>query len=156
MIRIRITPKTSTADHDNQITISSSSSPHQPRLFLPNVNKPSTERTCCKRRGWLAFRKTLQVVYKCWLEVTKEGRYWDKWLSNETCFWALKAQFPTLDTVDFTRAIMNRAISKGGGMVLDDSVTQIQLPYFGVKQPASVPWHIRRETFGDTLLQLQE
>ncbi|KAI2507767.1 hypothetical protein MHU86_6663 [Fragilaria crotonensis] len=64
--------------------------------------------------------KTLQVFYQCWLEVTKQGRYRDKWLSDETYFRALKAQFPTLDTVDFTRAIMNRAISKGGGMVLDD------------------------------------
>jgi hypothetical protein len=68
----------------------------------------------------LAVMKTLQVFYKCWLEVTKQGRYRDKWLSDETYFRALKAQFPTLDTVDFTRANMNRAISKCGGMVLDD------------------------------------
>ena len=68
----------------------------------------------------MAVMKTLQVFYKCWLEVTKQGRYRDKWLSDETYFRALKAQFPTLDTVDFTRANMNRAISKCGGMVLDD------------------------------------
>ena len=104
------------ADHDSQMTISSSFSPHQPRLFLPYFNKPSTEGTCHKGRGWLLVMKTLGVHYQCWLEVTKQGRYRDKQLCDETYFWALKVQFPTRDTVDFTRAITNRAISKGGGM----------------------------------------
>ena len=60
------------------------------------------------------------MFYQCWLEVTKQTRYRDKWLSDETYFRALKAQFPTLDTIDFNRAVMNQAISRCGGMVIDD------------------------------------
>jgi hypothetical protein len=60
------------------------------------------------------------MFYQCWLEVSKQTRYQDKWLSDETYFRAMKAQFPTLDTVNFNRSIMNRAISKCGGMTMDD------------------------------------
>jgi hypothetical protein len=41
--------------------------------------------------------KTLQMYYKCWLEVTKQRRYQDKWLTDETYYRAIKAQFPTSD-----------------------------------------------------------
>ena len=65
--------------------------------------------------------KTLEMFYQCWLEVIKQTRYRDKWLSDETYFRAMKAQFPNLNDVDFNRGLMNRAISKcGGGMILDD------------------------------------
>ena len=37
----------------------------------------------------------LQLFYKCWLEVTKQERYHHKWLTDETYFRAIKAQFPT-------------------------------------------------------------
>ena len=30
--------------------------------------------------------KTLQMYYQCWLEVTKQQRYRDKWLTDETYF----------------------------------------------------------------------
>jgi hypothetical protein len=30
--------------------------------------------------------KTLLMYYQCWLEVTKQQWYWDKWLTNETYF----------------------------------------------------------------------
>ena len=40
--------------------------------------------------------KTLQLFYECWLEVTKQRRYHDKWLSDETYYQAIKAQFPMI------------------------------------------------------------
>jgi hypothetical protein len=64
--------------------------------------------------------KTLQLFYECWLEVSKQKRYQDKWLTDETYYQAIKAQFPTVDSLGFDRAIMNRAISKHGGTALDD------------------------------------
>jgi hypothetical protein len=65
--------------------------------------------------------KTLQTYYQCWLEVVKQKRYQDKWLSDETFFRAIKAQFPTLETLGFDRGMMNKAISSFlGGVTLDD------------------------------------
>jgi hypothetical protein len=32
--------------------------------------------------------KTALMYYQCWLEVTKQQRYWDKWLTDETYFQA--------------------------------------------------------------------
>ncbi|KAI2514285.1 hypothetical protein MHU86_178 [Fragilaria crotonensis] len=64
--------------------------------------------------------KTLQTYFQCWLEVVKHKRYQDKWLSDETFFRAIKAQFPTLETLGFNRGMLNKAISSCGGAVLDD------------------------------------
>ena len=64
--------------------------------------------------------KTLQMFFQCWLEVTKHQRYRDKWLSDETYFRAIKAQFPTLESLGFDRTNMNRAISVHGGSTMDD------------------------------------
>jgi hypothetical protein len=54
---------------------------------------------------------TLQLYYECWVEVTKQTRYQDKWLSDETYYRAIKAEFPTLESLGFDRARMNKAIS---------------------------------------------
>jgi hypothetical protein len=43
--------------------------------------------------------KMLQMYYQCWLEVTKQQWYWDKWLTDETYFQAIKAQFPSYPMV---------------------------------------------------------
>ena len=64
--------------------------------------------------------KTLQLFYECWLEVTKQKRYHDKWLTDETYYRAVKAQFPTVVTLGFDRGKLNRAISTHGGTTLDD------------------------------------
>ena len=68
--------------------------------------------------------KTLQTYYQCWLEVvSKQKRYQDKWLSDETYFCAIKAQFPTLESLGcFDRGmVMNKAISSScGGVTVDD------------------------------------
>ena len=64
--------------------------------------------------------KTLQMYYQCWLEVTKQQRYQDKWLTDETYFRAIKAQFPTLESLGFDRGKMNKAISSHDGTILDD------------------------------------
>jgi hypothetical protein len=53
------------------------------------------------------------------VEVTKQNRYRDKWLTDETYFQAIKAQFPTLGD-SFNRGLTNRAISVWGGVQLDD------------------------------------
>jgi hypothetical protein len=64
--------------------------------------------------------KTLQLYYECWLEVTKQKRYHDKWLTDETYYRAIKAQFPTAESLGFDRGKMNRAIATQGGTTLDD------------------------------------
>ena len=58
--------------------------------------------------------KTLQMYYQCWLEVTKQQRYRDKWLTDETYYLAVKAQCPTLESLGFDRVMMNKAISSCG------------------------------------------
>ena len=60
------------------------------------------------------------MFYQCWIEVTKQPRYQDKWLTDETYFRALTAQFPSLNSLRFDRGALNRAISKGGGEMMDD------------------------------------
>ena len=64
--------------------------------------------------------KTLQLVYECWLEVTKQERYHHKWLTDETYFRAIKAQFPTVESLGFDRGKLNWALSTHGGAILDD------------------------------------
>jgi hypothetical protein len=64
--------------------------------------------------------KTLQLFYECWLEVTKQKRYHDKWHTDETYFRAIKAHFPTVESLGFDRGKMNRAISTHGGTTLDN------------------------------------
>ena len=63
--------------------------------------------------------KTRQLFYECWLEVTKQKRYHDKWLTDETYFRAIKAQFPAVESLGFDRGKLNRAISTHGE-TLDD------------------------------------
>ena len=65
--------------------------------------------------------KTLQLSYECWLEVTKQKRYHDEWLTDETYYQAIKAQFPTVVTLGFDRGKLNRAISTHGGTTLTES-----------------------------------
>ena len=50
------------------------------------------------RPQWSRYRC---ISYQCWLKVTKQSQYRDKWLSDETYFWAVKAQFPTLEVLGF-------------------------------------------------------
>ena len=64
--------------------------------------------------------RPLELYYECWLEVTKHKRYHDKWLTDETYFRAIKAQFPTEMTLGFDRSMLNRAIAFHGGTTLDD------------------------------------
>jgi hypothetical protein len=51
--------------------------------------------------------KALELFYECWLEVTKSQRYHDKWLTDETYYQAIKAQFPNAETLGFDRGKMN-------------------------------------------------
>jgi hypothetical protein len=64
--------------------------------------------------------KTLRTYYQCWVEITKQKQYQDEWLSDETFFRAIKAQFPSLETLGFNRGMMNKATLSCGGAVLDD------------------------------------
>jgi hypothetical protein len=94
--------------------------------------------------------KTLQVYYKCWIEVTKQKRYHDKWLTDETYYRAIKAQFPSLDSLGFDRGVMNRAISVCSGGILDDFTTSNTTGIFRQKK-ASIPSAMRSEWFGDIM-----
>jgi hypothetical protein len=55
--------------------------------------------------------KDSEMYFQCWVEVTKQNRYREKWLTDETYFRAIKAQFPSLVSLNFNRGSMNRAIS---------------------------------------------
>jgi hypothetical protein len=48
-----------------------------------------------------AVMTTLQLLYECWLEITKQKRYHDKWLMGEMYYQAIKAQFPTVESLGF-------------------------------------------------------
>jgi hypothetical protein len=66
--------------------------------------------------------KALELFYECCLEVTncKQKRYHDKWLTDETYFRAIKAQFLIVELLGFDRGKLNCAISTHSGMTLDD------------------------------------
>ena len=60
------------------------------------------------------------MYFQCWVEVTKQSCYRDKWLTDETYFQVIKAQFPSLYSL-FHRGKLNRAILMcGGGATLYD------------------------------------
>jgi hypothetical protein len=73
----------------------------------------------------------LQLFYECWLEVTKKKRYHDKWLTDETYYRAIKAQFPIVESLGFDRGKMNRASSTHGGTTLDNRLHRIK-PFWSI------------------------
>jgi hypothetical protein len=75
--------------------------------------------------------KTLQLFYECWLKVTRQKRYHDKWLTDETYYRAIKAQFLTVESLGSDRGKMNRAISTHGGTTLDHSLHRIK-PFWSI------------------------
>jgi hypothetical protein len=75
--------------------------------------------------------KALQLFYECWLQVTKQKRYHDKWLTDETYFRAIKAQFPTVESLGFDRGKMHREISTHGGTTLDNRLHRIK-PFWSI------------------------
>ena len=86
--------------------------------------------------------KARELFYECWLEVTKSQRYHDKWLTDETSFQAIKAQFPTLESLGLNRSMMNKAISACSGTTLDDFTESNQTGRF---------WHLAKghDPFGN-------
>jgi hypothetical protein len=60
------------------------------------------------------------MYFQFWLEIAKQVRYQDKWLPDETVFRAIKAHFPTLESLGFDRGRMNKEISTHDGTTLDD------------------------------------
>ena len=100
--------------------------------------------------------KTLQLFYECWLEVTKQNRYRDKCLTDETYSRAIKAQFLTVESLGFDRCMMNKAVSNHGCSSLDDLPNPIVPVDFGVKHTAATPSAIPKGKYGDTMLQPQE
>jgi hypothetical protein len=100
--------------------------------------------------------KALQLFYECWLEVTKSQRYHNKWLTDETFYQAIKAQFPTVMSLSFDRGKMNRAISTHGGTTLDDFTESNQTGRFRRETRGYDPLAIPTGMYGDTMLQPQE
>jgi hypothetical protein len=93
--------------------------------------------------------KTLQTYYQCWLEIVKQKQYQDKWLSDETFFRAIKAQFPSLEALGFNRGMMNKAISSCGGAMLDDFKESNQTGRFRRKRKGVDSYgNPKRETWG--------
>ena len=92
--------------------------------------------------------KKLLMIYQCWLEVTKQRRYQDKWLTDETHFRAIKAQFPSLETIGFNRGIMNKAIATHGGCTLDDFTESNQIGRFRRKAFGLDPFGSTRQVWG--------
>jgi hypothetical protein len=100
--------------------------------------------------------KTLQMYYQCWLEVTKQNRYHDKWLTDETYFRAIKAQFPTLESLGFDRGMMNKAISSHGGTTLDDFTESNQTGRFRRQARGHDPLAVPTGMYGDIMLQQKQ
>ena len=94
--------------------------------------------------------KDSEMYFQCWVEVTKQNRYRDKWLTDETYFRAIKAQFPTLGD-SFNRAKMNRAISVWGGNQLDDFSESNQSGKFRRKAVVLIHSDPSNETYGHTM-----
>jgi hypothetical protein len=63
--------------------------------------------------------KDLQMYFQCWVEVTKQSCYRDKWLTDETYFQVIKFCFLPLIPF-FIEGNLNRAISMCGGATLDN------------------------------------
>ena len=59
-------------------------SPQSNRVLLAHSN--TREGNCPWFEGSLAVMNMLQMYYQCWLEVTKQQQYRDKWLTDETYF----------------------------------------------------------------------
>ena len=55
--------------------------------------------------------KKLLMYYQCWLEVTKQQQYWDKWLTDETYFRAIKAQFSSRSRAKLLRQQLMSAMT---------------------------------------------
>jgi hypothetical protein len=100
--------------------------------------------------------KTLQLFYECWLEVTKRERYHHKWLMDETYFWAIKAQFLTVELLGFDRGKLNWALRPTAVRHWMTSQNQIVLVGSVVKQVAMIPLAIPSGEYGDTMLHPQE
>ena len=86
------------------------------------------------------------MYYQCWMEVTKQTRYRDKWLTDETYFRAMKAQFPSLNSLDFNRGVMNRAIAVCGGGTLDDFTSSNSTGIFRRKAKGTDPYDNQKRT----------
>jgi hypothetical protein len=95
--------------------------------------------------------KALELFYECWLEVTKQKRYHDKWLTDETYFRAIKAQFPTVEslalveeswTAPFLLMVVQHLMTSRKQIVLGDS---------NAKQEAMIPSVIPTGMYGDTM-----
>jgi hypothetical protein len=100
--------------------------------------------------------KTLQTYFQCWLEVVKHKRYQDKWLSDETFLRAIKAQFPTLETLGFNRGMLNKAISSCGGAILDDFTDSNQTGRFRSRSFGQDPFgNPKRSIFGYYIVTTQ-
>jgi hypothetical protein len=91
--------------------------------------------------------ETLQMYYQCWLKVTKQKWYQDKWLTDETYYRAIKAQFSTVVSLGFERGKMNQEILSHCGTTLDDFTVLVD---FIMKQVATIPLAIPRGKYGDT------
>ena len=80
------------------------------------------------------------------MEVTKQTRYRDKWLTDETYFRAVKAQFPSLNLLDFNRGVLNRAIAVCGGGTMDDFSSSNTTGIFRRKAKGTDPFDNQKRT----------
>jgi hypothetical protein len=62
----------------------------------------------------------------------------------------MKAQFPSLESLGFDRGVMNRAISKGGGIVLDDFTVSNTTGLFQRQARGLCPFSNKKEASGVT------
>jgi hypothetical protein len=98
---------TTNANHDSVSPISQMSAPYLGTISQHLAHVYTREDMSIGIVPRWAVLKTLQLFYECWLEVTKHKRYHDKWLTDETYFWAIKAQFPTVELLGFDRGKLN-------------------------------------------------
>jgi hypothetical protein len=76
--------KNGTTDHDSVSPISPTSTPHLEKNHQHLAHIYTWVDILLRFFPRWAVMKTLQLFYKCWLEVTKQKRYHNKWLNDET------------------------------------------------------------------------
>ena len=103
-------------DHDTNAAVSTHQHFYYP-VLLSKSRAHYYHKT--KREGSRAMGK-YDLYHKAFLELAKDGRFQNKWLSDEYWYHALAAKFPDLITTGFDRQKLNSAMGKKDGSQLDD------------------------------------
>jgi hypothetical protein len=82
----------------------------------------------------------------------------DKWVTDETYYQAIKAQFLTVELLlGFNKGkMMNKAILTSGGSTLDHFTESNHSGFSDMKEDTTIPLAISKGMYGDTMILPQE